>query len=208
MANSNDLRYVRTEKAIRKAFMELLSEKPLNSVTVSALCRRAGISRNAFYLHHSGIAALYETMLSEVVEATRVSSRMTNRLLALEENTLEDVCEKSLRTLEPYLDTLRTFLSVDDGTLTIRLLDATEEGLVRNSIVIHGSKPDASRQLMLANFGYGLVGFLKAWLVRTDRSIDDVVDPFTRMNAASLYALGRYTADCMKRYGTPNAPTE
>ena len=206
MANSNDLRYIRTEKAIREAFMGLLGEKPLNSVTVSALCRKAGISRNAFYLHHASIAALYDAMLTEVVDATRASSRVTNRMLASGESTLEEVCARSLRALEPYLDTLRTFLSVDDGTLMVRLLESTEEGLIQNSVLIHGCKPDASRQLMLAHLGYGMVGFLKAWLVRTDRPIDDVIDPFARMSAATLYALERYSADCMERYGSPNAP--
>lgn len=206
MVNTADLRYVHTEEAVRAAFMDMLKEQPMNTITVSAVCRRAGISRNAFYLHHSSIAALYNAMLQELVDAACASSKVTNRMLATGEGTLEEVCERSLRALEPHLGTLRAFLSVDDGTLMARLFEVTETGLATASADIQGSEPDENRRLMLSHLAYGLVGFLKAWLLRTDWTVDQVLDSFARMNSAALFALKRYTADCMELYGTSNAP--
>ena len=58
MARTNDLRYVRTETAIRETFMTLVNEMPVSSITASELCRRARISRNAFYLHYASVPAL------------------------------------------------------------------------------------------------------------------------------------------------------
>ena len=70
MANKEDLRCVRAERAIRSAFMELVSEVPVASVTVSAICRHAAISRNAFYLHHAGVMELYAEINRSAVEVS------------------------------------------------------------------------------------------------------------------------------------------
>ncbi|MBR0379026.1 MAG: TetR family transcriptional regulator, partial [Mogibacterium sp.] len=44
MANSNI-----TERAIHEAFVELLSKKALDRITVRDITEQAGISRNTFY---------------------------------------------------------------------------------------------------------------------------------------------------------------
>lgn len=71
MTDTDDLRFVRTEVAMRSAFMELVANRPVASVTASDVCRMAGISRNAFYLHHSGVAALYAAMVDELLADVR-----------------------------------------------------------------------------------------------------------------------------------------
>jgi AcrR family transcriptional regulator len=71
MPNVDDLRYVRTETAIRETFMDLMGEKPVSAITASELCRRAGISRNAFYLHYASVPALYAILVNELVSDIR-----------------------------------------------------------------------------------------------------------------------------------------
>lgn len=46
-----DLRVLKTKKAIREAMFSLLHETSLESITVSDLCRRADIRRATFYKH-------------------------------------------------------------------------------------------------------------------------------------------------------------
>ena len=48
--------------------------RPVGSVTAIAVCRRAGISRNAFYLHHASVSALYAALVGELVESIRIES--------------------------------------------------------------------------------------------------------------------------------------
>lgn len=47
-----DKRFVRSEKIIREAFLQLMAEQAFKVITVSDICRQAGISRNTFYLHY------------------------------------------------------------------------------------------------------------------------------------------------------------
>ena len=53
MATKEDLRVRRTKKALFDAFMQLLSEKSFDSITVNELCDTAGIRRATFYKHYA-----------------------------------------------------------------------------------------------------------------------------------------------------------
>jgi len=65
MANSN-----LTERAIHEAFIELLSKKSLDKITVRDITDQTGISRNTFYYHYQDIPALLEDILEK--DADRV----------------------------------------------------------------------------------------------------------------------------------------
>ena len=53
MSNKEDLRVRRTKKALFDSFIELLTEKPFDEITVNELCDVAGIRRATFYKHYS-----------------------------------------------------------------------------------------------------------------------------------------------------------
>lgn len=61
------LRSTRTRKAIKEAFCELISEKGLDSLTVSDITRRANINRGTFYLHFVDKYDLLEQLEDETV---------------------------------------------------------------------------------------------------------------------------------------------
>ena len=48
MGKSGDQRTRMTKQLIRKAFMELLREKPIQSISIRELCGLAGINRGTF----------------------------------------------------------------------------------------------------------------------------------------------------------------
>ena len=52
MPRKEDLRVRKTKKAISDAFMELLTEKPIEDMTVNELCDRAGVRRTTSYKHY------------------------------------------------------------------------------------------------------------------------------------------------------------
>lgn len=70
-APSVDRRILRTKKAVRQAFLSLLSEKPFEDITVSALSERAGINRKTFYLHYTSTRDLYDEIRRD--ESIRIS---------------------------------------------------------------------------------------------------------------------------------------
>lgn len=62
-----DLRIEKTKKAIRNAFIELRTNKPLEKITVKELCALACINKSTFYSHYEDIYALSEAMEQETV---------------------------------------------------------------------------------------------------------------------------------------------
>ena len=57
-----DIRMEKTEKAIKNAFIELRSKKPLEKITVKELCSLACINKSTFYSHYEDIYALSEVL--------------------------------------------------------------------------------------------------------------------------------------------------
>ena len=57
-----DARTVRTDAAIKEAFLDLLAEKPYEDITLSELARAAGVSRSTVYLHFANTAEVREAL--------------------------------------------------------------------------------------------------------------------------------------------------
>lgn len=57
-----------TKKAIKDAFLSLLTERPLNQITVKDVVEACGINRNSFYYHYEGLPALLEEIVEEELQ--------------------------------------------------------------------------------------------------------------------------------------------
>ena len=62
-----DRRVVRTRSAIIEAFKKLLSEEPVEQITVSAIAREARVDRKTFYAHFGSIDGLMDAIVDETV---------------------------------------------------------------------------------------------------------------------------------------------
>ncbi|MFB2556738.1 TetR/AcrR family transcriptional regulator [Herbiconiux liangxiaofengii] len=69
MTSRRDPRTARTVTALGRALRESLRELPLDTISVSALCRAAGVQRTTFYTHFGTVAELLTTMLTEDIDA-------------------------------------------------------------------------------------------------------------------------------------------
>ena len=63
-----DRRVIRTRKAIMDAFGELIAEQSIDTISISALARKANIDRKTFYLHYPSINALVNSFIEQHVE--------------------------------------------------------------------------------------------------------------------------------------------
>lgn len=66
--NKTDLRVIKTQAAIRKAFLDLLKEKPFDKIMVSEITKAAMINRSTFYLHYRDKYDLMECLENEIIE--------------------------------------------------------------------------------------------------------------------------------------------
>ena len=64
---SIDRRTLKTRKAIRDAFAEILTEKELSKVTVREITEKADINRATFYKHYLDIYDLYDKTEQEIL---------------------------------------------------------------------------------------------------------------------------------------------
>ena len=65
---SKDLRYTRTEKNIKKAFVQLLKTTPYEKIKINDIIELAEISRNAFYLHYYSKDELLDNMIDAYIK--------------------------------------------------------------------------------------------------------------------------------------------
>jgi AcrR family transcriptional regulator len=57
-----------TTKAIKESFLELLSKKSIDQITIKDITSRCGVSRNTFYYHYADITTLLEEIMMNEVD--------------------------------------------------------------------------------------------------------------------------------------------
>lgn len=109
---------LKTKKAIKLAFAELLKEKQeLSKITVKDLVKIADINRGTFYLHYDNIYAVAEEFEEEILQTLKINSQDFN----------------SLEQLYTYFDNIITYLKNNEN-LYKKLLSSNEPLLFLNKI--------------------------------------------------------------------------
>ena len=62
-----DRRVVKTKKAIRNAFAELLMQKELHEITIKDIAETADINRKTFYAHYAGVYQVVDEIENDIV---------------------------------------------------------------------------------------------------------------------------------------------
>ena len=74
-AKAPDRRVVKTKRAIKNAFAQLLAEKNLNDITISDIAALADINRKTFYNYYAGIYEVVDEIENDIV--SRFDSLLT-----------------------------------------------------------------------------------------------------------------------------------
>lgn len=92
-----------------QALIALLSEKPFDYITISELCRRAGVNRSTFYLHYENICELLEEtaryLIDDFLSYFSVDTASFGTQLAQSEP--EELIFITQEYLRPYLTYIR-----------------------------------------------------------------------------------------------------
>lgn len=76
---ADDLRVVKSRRAIRNTLFALMSKKPLSKITVSEICARAEINRKTFYRHYRTIGDVIEELEDEILNEFSAIMRTGNK---------------------------------------------------------------------------------------------------------------------------------
>lgn len=63
-----DRRIIKTRKAIRTAFKELVQQKDMSEITISELTKRANITRSTFYMYYDTVDGVRAEIENEIIE--------------------------------------------------------------------------------------------------------------------------------------------
>ena len=98
----NDKRVIRTNKAIKEAFLKLLSKKKYENITVQDIANEAFINRNTFYLHFIDKEDLLEKYTDECLDEL---------LTCIDENIIQEYDEQYI-----YSMTKKLFDTIEKNT--------------------------------------------------------------------------------------------
>lgn len=195
MPNTEDLRYVRTEAAMRSAFMELVGEGPVGSITASEVCRRAGISRNAFYLHHSGVNELYAAMVDELLADIRVACLASAEKVIASGEIDEGLVPSGIEMLAKHEGLLRALLPSDDGSLAKRLANGIADAYVEAALLFGEHGGSVEHRLRCTFAAWAFLGILQQWIDLTDEPISGLLPYASNFNAGIQAGATQFLMD-------------
>lgn len=171
MQTKIDLRIVKTRANIKNTFIELLSEKDFNEITVQNILDKALINRSTFYKHYSDKYELAEQLIGEIM--TNVTSFLNDRFSDMKE-------DKFLSTLynayEYLYDQKKTILALwKIQTESIHLYDDCQNLLKKNFmqyLIIHNTCEDSSLSDYYSTIYASLVLTTIKWLLTSGKEAD------------------------------------
>ena len=149
-----DRRVVRTRNAIIEAFKKLLSEGPVEQITVSAIAREARVDRKTFYAHFGSIDGLMDAIVDEtVVQIANTVEREYRRSTSDLEGGADSI-ERASRCMDVFFEELNAAIYDNialhrnwlEGMSDEKIIDLIREPLERELL---------SRQLIFSSAFFG-----------------------------------------------------
>lgn len=160
----NDQRTRLTHSLLRKAFTELLQQKPIQRITVKELCQKAGVNRSTFYAHYTDIYDLLSKLEEDMV--TDFQRALAPLLGAeMEEPSLLRIMTGIYQCLKDNVDICTVTLGEHgDKAFAVRLLSlGWESCLAAYSNHLWGASPKQLEYFyVFASSGH--IGLLQKWL--------------------------------------------
>ena len=181
--NKSESKYFNTAKKMDKALISLLEEKSFEYITVSEICKKAGVNRSTFYLHYENtVDLLNETarfLLDDFMSYFNVNSKIiTNKF---KESSLDELNFISNEYLQPYL----TYVKDNKRVFSTVLLHSVSFGFneifqslynnIFNPILERYNYPAADRKYAMMFYLNGITAIVTEWLKDgCEKTIDEV----------------------------------
>jgi AcrR family transcriptional regulator len=154
-----DRRVQKSQEAIKNAFIELMSEKSLDHITIQNISDRANVGRRTIYDHYMDKYDLLEKLIEEHINELRKLCESASEL---------DFVEGNLIWFE-YFERNYSFFSTmlaSKGAPAFRnhFLEFVIEELEGEVDVTEGKNQGLSKDLILKFFGAAIVEIVEAWI--------------------------------------------
>jgi AcrR family transcriptional regulator len=161
----NDLRIRNTKKRLRTTIAQLMSEKPIQNITVAELCAKAEINRSTFYAHYSDIYDLQQKLEQEIYAEFQATLAQVD----LEGSSSPDNVPIFMVTMFGFLkrnaDMCAVFLGPhSDRKFVMNLLDIAKETTIDQYGRAYKKASAHQLELFYTFIAYGCIGLLEYWM--------------------------------------------
>ncbi|MCR5771952.1 MAG: TetR/AcrR family transcriptional regulator [Butyrivibrio sp.] len=168
----SESKYFNTALIIDKAFIELLSIKDVQYITIKEICEKAGVNRSTFYLHYENINDLLEETIDYINNDFRHSFELdgdgfVNRI---EELPLEDLILIKREYLIPYLEYVKGHKNVYRAAVNNSVIMRSEQKMsslymrVLKPIFIRFGIPENEQKYWMKFYINGVMAIVFEWL--------------------------------------------
>lgn len=181
--NKSESKYFNTAKKMDKALITLLGEKSFEYITVSEICKKAGVNRSTFYLHYENTVDLLNEsarfLLDDFVAYFNVDTKSITR--KIRESALDELNFISDEYLHPYL----LYIKENRLVFSTVLLHADSFGFneifqilyesVFNPVLERFDYPVTDRKYAMMFYLNGITAVVTEWLKDgCEKTIDEV----------------------------------
>ena len=170
--NKNESKYFSTAEKMDSALMEILKTKSFEYITVSEICKKAGVNRSTFYLHYENTKDLLEETIYNMMD-NFVSYFVPDGKISpinFEESQKDKLVFISEEYLMPYLsyfkENRKIFLTVFENGKLFGFEETYEKlfNNIFNPILDVFKFPESERKYVMAFYLNGINSIIMEWI--------------------------------------------
>ena len=115
-----DIRVIRSKKAIREAFFELMVEKEMQEITLTEIANKANVNRQTLYNYYSGIHEILSDFVNDLFENYRKTIYQTDVINCFETPMI--IFKKINYIIEENLDFYRKLFKMEHNLILKKII--------------------------------------------------------------------------------------
>ena len=186
--NKNESKYFSTAEKMDSALMEILKTKSFEYITVSEICKKAGVNRSTFYLHYETIGDLLEETTRYIFDdfLTYFQSDINFKVENLKDCELDEIFFIRKEYLIPYLTYVRDhkeiFATILTHYKTLNFDDVHRQMFehIYHPVLDRFGCPEENRNYVMMYYLNGIMAVISEWLKEDcSKPIEDIIEIIT-----------------------------
>lgn len=170
--NKSESKYFNTAVKMDLALISLLKEKPFDYITVSEICKKAGVNRSTFYLHYETIGDLLEETTKYLLNDfwtyfTEDLRSVTDNLNECELRELVFISDKYLAPFLTYIrDNKEIFITIILHYKTFNFDHVYKEmfKVIYDPVLDRFGCPSENRHYVMMYYLNGIMAVISEWI--------------------------------------------
>ena len=187
--NKTDIRIIKTKRAIHDATMKLLSQKPIDEISITELALTAQINRKTFYNYYQNVYQVVDELENETVKKFASVFKSTDWFNGTELDFYK-VFFCVTETVRDNMDFFRHLLNINRTSVVIVKVENTLKQKALHYFKKYLSIDEALLTLALDYIVSGMFSVFSTWLQSGQKmTVAEVTDYVGKMSLGALNAI-------------------